>query len=107
MIEPLFSEVIRVQDGVLCQPELHAARMDRTARRFWGGTAGDRLAGRGGAGGLGARGGVAGRAGPRLAIVPIHRDKGSDFAALDIGDTLRSRIVTASCKVEDVDIVVR
>lgn len=44
---------------------------------------------------------------PRLAIVPIHRDKGSDFAALDIGDTLRSRIVTASCKVEDVDIVVR
>ena len=44
MIEPLFSEVIRVQDGVLCHPELHAARMDRTARRIWGGTAGDRLA---------------------------------------------------------------
>lgn len=44
MTEPLFSEVIRVQDGVLCHPELHAARMDRTARRFWNGRAGDRLA---------------------------------------------------------------
>lgn len=44
MTELLFSEVIRVQDGVLCHPELHAARMDRTARRFWNGVAGDRLA---------------------------------------------------------------
>ncbi len=45
MTEPLFSEVIRVQEGVICVPEVHAARMDRTARRFWGGRAGDRLDG--------------------------------------------------------------
>ena len=44
---------------------------------------------------------------PRTAIIPIHRDKGSDFASLDIGDELRSKIVTASQTIDGIDFLVK
>jgi hypothetical protein len=44
---------------------------------------------------------------PRTAILPIHRDKGSDFASLDIGDELRSKIVTASQTIDGIDFLVK
>ena len=44
---------------------------------------------------------------PRTAILPIHRDKGSDFASLDIGDELQSKIVTASQTIDGIDFLVK
>ncbi len=44
---------------------------------------------------------------PHRAIIPIHRDKGSDFASLDIGDELRSKIVTASQTIDGIDFLVK
>ena len=44
---------------------------------------------------------------PRTAIIPIHRDKGSDFASLNIGDELRSKIVTASQTIDGIDFLVK
>ena len=37
---PLFTEVIRVQDGEFCRPEPHAARMAATMEHFFGSGAG-------------------------------------------------------------------
>ncbi len=44
---------------------------------------------------------------PRTAIIPIHREKDSDFASLDIGDELRSRIVTSSSTTGGIEIIVK
>lgn len=42
---------------------------------------------------------------PRLAILPIHRDKGTDFSSIGIPSQLQERIVTASCKLgSDIDV---
>ena len=44
---------------------------------------------------------------PRTAIIPIHREKDSDFAALDIGDELRGRVTTASQTIDGIEIEVK
>ncbi len=44
---------------------------------------------------------------PSTAIIPIHREKDSDFASLDIGDELRSRVATTSQTVDEIEIVVK
>ena len=44
---------------------------------------------------------------PRTAIIPIHREKDSDFAAIDIGDELRERVTTASQTIDGIEIVVK
>lgn len=44
---------------------------------------------------------------PRTAIIPIHREKDSDFAALDIGDELRGRVTTASQTIDGMEIVIK
>ena len=44
---------------------------------------------------------------PHTAIIPIHRAKDSDFASLDIGDELRSKIVTDSQTIDGIDILVK
>ena len=44
---------------------------------------------------------------PRTAIIPIHRERDSDFAALDIGDELRGRVTTASQTIDGIEIVVK
>ncbi len=38
---------------------------------------------------------------PRLAILPIHRDKGADFSSIGIPFQLQERIVTTSCKLSN------
>lgn len=44
---------------------------------------------------------------PRTAIIPIHREKSSDFATLDIGDNLRERVTTTSQTIDGIEIVVK
>ena len=44
---------------------------------------------------------------PRTAIIPIHREKGSDFASLDFGDELHSRVITTSQTNDGIEIVVK
>ena len=44
---------------------------------------------------------------PCTAIIPIHRERDSDFAALDIGDELRGRVTTASQTIDGIEIVVK
>ncbi len=44
---------------------------------------------------------------PSTAIIPIHREKDSDFASLEIGDELRSRVTTTSQTVDGIEIVVK
>ena len=44
---------------------------------------------------------------PCTAIIPIHREKRSDFAALDIGDALRAKIVTTSQIIDEIEIIVK
>lgn len=44
---------------------------------------------------------------PRLAIIPIHKDKNSDFRSLKISDELKSRVVTQSTTVADITIEVK
>lgn len=44
-------------------------------------------------------------ANPRFAILPIHRDKGTDFSSIGIPSQLQDRIITTSCKLSnDIDI---
>ena len=38
---------------------------------------------------------------PRLAILPIHRDKGTDLSSIGIPSQLQERIVTISCKLSN------
>ncbi|MCH5179090.1 MAG: MBL fold metallo-hydrolase [Prevotellaceae bacterium] len=44
---------------------------------------------------------------PREAIIPIHREENADFATLNIGDELRSRITTSSKNVAGIEIIIR
>ena len=44
---------------------------------------------------------------PRTAIIPIHREKDSDFASLDIGEKLRERVTTVSQTIDGIEIVVK
>lgn len=43
---------------------------------------------------------------PQTAIIPIHREKNSDFAALAIGNELCSRIVTTSQNIDGIEIII-
>ena len=43
---------------------------------------------------------------PRLAILPIHRDKETDFSSIGIPSQLQKKIITTSCKLHnDIDFV--
>ncbi len=42
---------------------------------------------------------------PRLAIIPIHRDKLTDFKSTGINSPLQKKIVTESCSVNGIDII--
>ena len=44
---------------------------------------------------------------PTSAIIPIHREKGSDFTSLDISDELKDRVVTSDTTVDDIEIKVQ
>lgn len=44
---------------------------------------------------------------PTSAIIPIHREKGSDFTSLDISDELKDRVVTSDTTVDDIEIQVQ
>lgn len=44
---------------------------------------------------------------PRTAIIPIHREKDSDFAALDIGDELCERVITTSQTVDGIEMIIK
>ena len=44
---------------------------------------------------------------PRLAIIPIHREAGSDFRELDMADELRKRVTTQSTTIKDVEIIIK
>jgi len=41
---------------------------------------------------------------PRLAIIPIHKEEKSDFRALNISDTMKSKVVSESKTIENVEI---
>lgn len=43
---------------------------------------------------------------PRLAIIPIHKIKNSDFTSISIPNELKPRIVTQSYSTENLDIIV-
>ena len=44
---------------------------------------------------------------PRLAIIPIHREAGSDFRSLDLPPELKNKVCTESATLERVEIVIR
>lgn len=44
---------------------------------------------------------------PQLAIIPIHREAGSDFRELDMAEDLKKRVTTQSTTIQDVDIIIR
>ena len=44
---------------------------------------------------------------PTSAIIPIHREKGSDFTSLDISEELKDRVVTSDTTVDDIEIRVQ
>ena len=44
---------------------------------------------------------------PRLAILPIHREKGTDFSSIDIPARLQEKIRTTDCTINGIDIVFR
>ena len=44
---------------------------------------------------------------PRLAIIPIHREAGSDFRELDMADELKKRVTTQSTTIKDVEIIIK
>lgn len=44
---------------------------------------------------------------PRQAIIPIHKERNSDFGALSINETLRSRIVTESKVLDGLEIIIK
>ena len=43
---------------------------------------------------------------PKTAIIPIHKDSGSDFLSLDIADSLKDKVVSASCSLSGIDIYI-
>ena len=44
---------------------------------------------------------------PKLAIIPIHREKESDFSELEIADVLKKRVITHSTSIQNVDIIIK
>ena len=44
---------------------------------------------------------------PRLAIIPIHREAGSDFRSLDLKNDLKERVTTQSTTIQDVEIIIK
>jgi ribonuclease J len=44
---------------------------------------------------------------PRLAIIPIHREAGSDFRSLDLPQELKDKVHTESTTIEDVKIIIK
>ena len=44
---------------------------------------------------------------PQLAIIPIHREAGSDFRELDMADELKKRVTTQSTTIKDVEIIIK
>lgn len=44
---------------------------------------------------------------PRLAIIPIHREAGSDFRELDMADELKKRVTTHSTTIKDMEIIIK
>ena len=44
---------------------------------------------------------------PTSAIIPIHREKGSDFTSLDISEELKDRVVTSDTTIDDIEIRVQ
>lgn len=44
---------------------------------------------------------------PRLAIIPIHRDTTGDFSTLDIGEELKTKIITETRFVDDIEIIIK
>lgn len=43
---------------------------------------------------------------PKTAIIPIHKDSGSDFASLDIADRLKDKVLTGSCSLDGIEIYI-
>ena len=41
---------------------------------------------------------------PKMAIIPIHKDSGSDFLTLDIANSLKDKVINNSCSLNGVDI---
>lgn len=44
---------------------------------------------------------------PRLAIIPIHREARSDFRKLNLSEELKSKVITQSASIEDMNIVIK
>ena len=44
---------------------------------------------------------------PAAAIIPIHRESGSDFTSLGISEELKGRVVTGDTTVDDIEIKVQ
>ena len=44
---------------------------------------------------------------PRSAIIPIHKEKASDFTSLDISDELKSKVVTCDTVADGIEIKVQ
>ncbi len=44
---------------------------------------------------------------PTSAIIPIHRENGSDFTSLDISEELKGKVVTSDTTVDDIEIKVQ
>ena len=44
---------------------------------------------------------------PRSAIIPIHKEKGSDFTSLDISDELKNKVVTGDTAAGGIEIKVQ
>lgn len=44
---------------------------------------------------------------PKLAIIPIHKDKNTDFCSLAISEELKSRVITSDKIIDDISITIR
>ena len=44
---------------------------------------------------------------PHSAIIPIHKEKGSDFTSLEISDELKNKVVTSDAVVDGIEIKVQ
>lgn len=42
---------------------------------------------------------------PRLAIIPIHREKSTDFKSIGISPSLQEKIITQDCSMEGIDVI--
>ncbi len=44
---------------------------------------------------------------PRLAIIPIHRDKGTDYRSLQLPECMKEKVITQSASVHGVEIIIK